>query len=155
MKILTLIAIFIFSINIQASFDDDSLREEIKMIQLINTHRESLGLEPLTLLFEAREESKHHSRYMADTLRGLTHDGFSERIDNIEASININISRSAENVAYNSSTKRAHEALLASPGHRRNIEGDYTHLGVGIETDENERMYFTQILVKLKPTQSK
>jgi uncharacterized protein YkwD len=157
MKILVLLITFTFiscgNDNIQLKKSTQNTEyfksTELEMFNLINKHRATLGLSLLIPLLEATEQSQSHSNYMAYTLRGLTHNGFSQRINDIREDTNTRITRSAENVAYNSSTLRAHNALLNSPGHRKNIEGDYTHFGIGEVTDSNGRMYFTQIFVKI------
>lgn len=126
---------------------------EREIFNLVNTHRLFMGLLPFKLSMEATIEARAHTKFMAYTLRGLTYDGFSERIDRIEACMNQGISRSAENIAYNLTALRAQEALLNSQGHRRNIEGDYTHIGLGVYIDEGsgtnwDRLYLTEIFIK-------
>jgi uncharacterized protein YkwD len=125
-------------------------QESLQLLSLVNTYRELKGLKKLIIHQEASLQAQEHTSYMAQTYRGLTHNGFSLRVDTIEHRSNIPISRSAENVAYNTSTTAAHSALLSSYGHRKNIEGDYTHIGLGQETDSNGRMYYTQIFVKVE-----
>ena len=122
---------------------------EAIMLKLVNDHRGSVGLKKLSPLNEAMFQSQNHSIYMAFSLGSLTHQGFSTRISQIEEDSRLNIIRSGENVAYNSTTVKAHEALLNSYGHRKNIEGDFTHIGIGEETDSKGRMYFTQIFIKV------
>jgi hypothetical protein len=55
--------------------------------------------------------------------------------------------RAAENVAWGSGTSATvavlHKALMNSSGHRANILGDFTHIGVGVTVVSNE-MYVTQ-----------
>ena len=120
------------------------------MLNLVNEHREKIGKSALEILPMASEKSTDHSNYMAFNLRGLTHDGFSRRVNEIREKSGFAISRSAENVAYNYSVERAHNALLNSPGHKRNIEGNYTHVGIGVVSDESNRIYFTQIFLNIQ-----
>ena len=122
---------------------------ELEMIELINKHRESIGLNSLSVLNEANEISRDHSSFMAFNFRGLTHEGFTSRINEIDASTDTKVYRAGENVAYNDSIRKAHKALLNSPGHRKNIEGTYSHLGLGVTIDENDRIYVTQIFIRL------
>jgi len=139
----------------ESNYDEDSAyypnlkTTEIQMLKLVNNHRGSIGLKKLSPLNEAMFQSQNHSIFMAFSLGSLTHQGFSTRVSQIEEDSSLNIIRSGENVAYNSTTLRAHEALLNSYGHRKNIEGDFTHVGIGEETDSNGRMYFTQIFIKV------
>jgi len=37
---------------------------------------------------------------------------------------------------------------LNSSGHKKNIEGNYSHTGVGIAKNQYGTLYFTQIFVK-------
>ena len=39
-------------------------------------------------------------------------------------------------------------AWLNSPGHRKNIEGDFTHIGIGVVKNDAGVYYFTQIFLK-------
>jgi uncharacterized protein YkwD len=124
--------------------------EEEKMFNLVNSHRTSKGLPKYLIHREASFQSQKHTSYMAHTRRGLTHNGFDDRAQKIRDSEQRTISKSGENVAYNSSTEKAHNALLNSSGHRKNIEGTFTHMGVGIERDNNGRLYVTQFFIKIK-----
>jgi uncharacterized protein YkwD len=40
------------------------------------------------------------------------------------------------------------DGWLRSPGHRRNIEGDFRLTGIGVATARNGMVYFTQIFIK-------
>ena len=55
------------------------------------------------------------------------------------------------NIAYNyNSAQGAFDAWMNSPGHRENIEGDFTHFGLSIrENPVNGRKYYTNIFVKM------
>ncbi|MEE2785857.1 MAG: CAP domain-containing protein [Myxococcota bacterium] len=57
-----------------------------------------------------------------------------------------------ENVALNGDLTDAHEGLLRSLGHRKNLlSSNYTHLGIGLAFSE-EGWYVTQIFSRPKPT---
>jgi uncharacterized protein YkwD len=126
-----------------------SVNEE-KMFHLVNSHRASKNLPLYSLHTEATFQSQGHASYMAHTTRGLTHSGFKARGQKVRDSEQRTVSRSGENVAYNSTTEKAHKALLQSRGHRKNIEGDFTHMGIGIERDNTGRLYVTQFFIKIK-----
>jgi uncharacterized protein YkwD len=54
-----------------------------------------------------------------------------------------------ENVASGQMTaKEAVEGWLQSPGHKRNIEGNFTLTGIGWAKDKRGMIYFTQIFTK-------
>jgi uncharacterized protein YkwD len=58
--------------------------------------------------------------------------------------------RVSENIAYNYQTpESAMSAWLNSPGHKDNIEGDFTHLGISITVDETTgKKYYTNMFIK-------
>ena len=47
-----------------------------------------------------------------------------------------------ENVGYAFSSKQIFQAWLKSPGHRRNIRGRWTHMGVGYAKGDDGKMWF-------------
>jgi uncharacterized protein YkwD len=75
------------------------------------------------------------------------HTGFTNRINTIKSD-DSSISASGENVAQNTNPSRAFKAWLRSYGHRKNIEGNYTHTGIGADIDSNGNWYFTQIFLR-------
>ena len=79
----------------------------------------------------------------------VNHDDFVARSENIIKVLGAK--KVAENVAYNYNTPEAVlKAWLASDGHKRNIEGDYTHFGLAIKLDTvNGRKYYTNIFAKI------
>ncbi|MCD4534568.1 CAP domain-containing protein [Nocardioides sp. cx-169] len=52
--------------------------------------------------------------------------------------------RAGENIAYGYLLGEVVDAWIASPGHRENLLGDYTHLGIGVAWDAEGRPYYTQ-----------
>jgi uncharacterized protein YkwD len=58
--------------------------------------------------------------------------------------------RVGENIAYNYATaEAAMHAWLNSPGHKANIVGDYTHIGMSVSVDsETGRKYYTNMFMK-------
>lgn len=50
----------------------------------------------------------------------------------------------AENIAVGQDPKDVVDAWMGSSGHRANILGDYTHIGIGYAKAANGRTYFTQ-----------
>jgi uncharacterized protein YkwD len=76
------------------------------------------------------------------------HDGFRQRINVISSRLG-KLHVAAENVA--SGPMGAREVVdgwLHSPGHRRNIEGDFRLTGIGLAEGRNGMIYFTQIFVR-------
>ncbi len=59
------------------------------------------------------------------------------------------ISGAAENVAYgNMTAAKVVDGWLHSPGHKKNIEGNYNLTGIGTVQREDGVIYFTQIFIK-------
>ncbi len=56
--------------------------------------------------------------------------------------------RAGENIAGNRNTANAHNALMNSPGHRKNIlSADFTHIGLGIKDGGPYGMMFCQMFI--------
>lgn len=121
--------------------------EEREIFNLVNSHRQNLGLNPLNWHNHAIKESQIHSSNMASGSVRFGHTGFSNRINTI-TNDDSSISASGENVAQNTNPARAFKAWLRSYGHRKNIEGNYTHTGIGADIDSNGNWYFTQIFLR-------
>lgn len=119
---------------------------ELKLMDLINNYRESIGLTRLEKINYISYKSEEHNVYMIEN-GVVNHDYFQERSQDL---INLlGADRVGENIAANYATPEgALTAWLGSQGHKENIEGDYTHFGVAITTDENGRKYYTNMFIK-------
>jgi uncharacterized protein YkwD len=73
------------------------------------------------------------------------HDGLTTRTKNISKEIK-SVHTVSENVARGALTaEQAVNLWLKSPGHRKNIEGNYKYTGIGVARDRKSELYFTQI----------
>ena len=120
---------------------------ETELARLINEHRVSIGLNKLEIINHISFKSEEHNEYMI-TNNVVDHAYFQERSDNIIrvlGAVKVN-----ENVAYNFITPQsALNAWLNSPGHRANIEGDFTYFGISVtESSETGKKYYTNIFIK-------
>jgi len=121
--------------------------DELETMALINKYRQDIGLNVL-------EQNKHVS-YIAETHNSymitnniVSHDGFEKRFNNIVEVLGA--IKVGENIAYNyKSPKGALDAWLLSPGHKKIIEGDYTHFGISIRQNKDNKNYYTNIFIKL------
>lgn len=121
---------------------------EESILYYINDHRHSLGLVSLQPVTEAARQAYRHSKDMADRKTGFGHEGFDQRIQAIKQQSGW-ISASAENVAYGQlSAREVVNGWLNSPGHKRNIEGDYRFTGIGVYKDRKGITFFTQIFFR-------
>ena len=121
--------------------------DELQLADLINEHRVSLGLNPLQLINHVSYKSEEHNAYMI-ARKVVNHDLFTQRSENIMevlSAVKVN-----ENVAYNFVTSSsALNSWLNSPGHKANLEGNFTHFGISIRIDESTgKKYYTNIFIK-------
>ncbi len=118
------------------------------ILAYVNEHRRSKGLSSLQLLAVASKQAYIHSKDMANRETGFGHEGFDQRMQTIKQNIGW-ITASAENVAYGQlSAKEVVKGWLNSPGHKKNIEGNYSFTGIGVYTDRDGIIFFTQIFFK-------
>lgn len=114
----------------------------------VNEYRVKKGLKPLKMNNLISKEAEIHSREMATHKIGFGHKDFNKRIKRIYTAIQ-DCRSGAENVAYN--YKDAQDVVknwLTSPGHRRNILGNYNLTGIGLARDSRGKIYFTQIFLR-------
>ena len=87
---------------------------------------------------------------MASRKVDFGHDGFEDRVANIRKKLKPYHSV-GENVAYGHlSAEKVVQLWLKSPGHRRNIEGDFNLTGIGIAESKDGTIYYTQIFLQLE-----
>ena len=122
---------------------------ELKLITLINNYRQTIGLNTLEVINHISFKSEEHNIYMIKH-NLVNHDYFQERSDNLI--LVLGAERVGENIAYNYKTaENAFSAWMDSPGHRANIEGDYTHFGLAVTTDaQTGKKYYTNMFMKKK-----
>ena len=114
----------------------------------INQYRVEHHLKPLQINHAISEEAKKHSVEMAKHIIPFGHQAFNERIQQLYKQIK-QPQAGAENVAYN--YKDAQDVVknwLTSPGHRKNIAGNYNFTGIGIARDKQGKLYYTQIFLR-------
>ena len=121
---------------------------ELETMKLINDYRVSIGLNPLEKINHISYKSEEHDFYMIDN-NVVSHDGFVQRSENIMKLLGAK--SVGENIAYNyNSPQAAVTAWLNSPGHKANIEGNYTHFGIAIKQDAaTGKKYYTNIFAKI------
>lgn len=118
------------------------------ILNYVNEDRSKQGL-PLLKLNELESSiAEKHSRDMARGKVPFGHAGLNARAKAIRKSLG-EISSVGENVA--SGPMNAREVVdgwLNSPGHKRNIEGNFTLTGIGYAPDGKGNIYFTQIFTR-------
>jgi len=123
-----------------------SVEEDI--LQLVNMHRANIGKQALTNDNTlANKLAKEHTLYMIGQ-GNISHDNFSARADRLFDEENAK--GVGENVAAGQrSAKTVMEAWINSEGHRENIEGNFTHIGISAIKNDAGKYYYTQLFFKL------
>lgn len=134
----------------QHSSSADASTLEKSVYQKVNQYRKSKKLPPLKLNSAISQQARKHSEAMAKGKVPFSHDGFDNRIKAIANSLNY---RSAsENVAFNQGypnpDQQAVEGWIKSPGHRKNMEGNFDTTGIGVSKNAEGEYYLTQIFIK-------
>lgn len=123
---------------------------EHNVFELINQHRAERHLKPLTWDDDIAKGAYKHSKDMAKGRVPFGHTGFDERVDRLMKDIPRS-NAAAENVAYGAQTaEQVVDMWLNSPGHKKNIEGNFNMSGIGIEESKDGTLYFTQIFIHQK-----
>ena len=130
--------------------DDDKVSlagMEKNILRYVNDYRRQIGKPELKMIDVASAEADKHSENMAARRTGFGHDGFENRVARIGKQIG-GVSAAAENVAYGELTaKEVVNGWLHSPGHKKNIEGNYTLTGIGVARDRSGTIFYTQIFL--------
>lgn len=119
---------------------------EFQMFDLTNAERVKYGLSILTWDEHVRRTAREHSKDMA-TNNYFSHTNLKGEspFDRMREN-EIHFQIAGENLAYGQfSSIYAHEGLLNSLGHRKNIlQEDFEYLGVGVAFNQENHPYFTQ-----------
>ncbi|WP_287524353.1 CAP domain-containing protein [Okeania sp. SIO2C2] len=118
----------------------------------INQYRKSRNLPPLQWDNTIAQQSRIHAQQMASGQTTFSHDGFQQRVKVI--SQKIPYKSAAENLAnnfgYNNPGEQAVQGWIGSPGHHKNMVGDYNLSGIGIALNSEGTYYFNQIFIKTR-----
>jgi uncharacterized protein YkwD len=125
-----------------ASSQLDTMENEI--LQFVNEDRKQHNLKLLQMNTLESSLALKHSGDMATGKVKFGHDGFNSRAKTIQKELGaIEV---GENVASGPMTAReVVDGWLHSPGHKKNIEGDFSLTGIGYARDKKGDIYFTQI----------
>lgn len=119
-----------------------------RILVYVNQYRASRGLKPLRMNDRMSKEATIHSRDMATHKIPFGHQYFSGRIKRLYHQIPL-CRGGAENVAYNyKDLQYLVQEWTKSPGHKKNIIGNYNLTGIGIARDRQGKMYYTQMFIR-------
>lgn len=118
-----------------------------EILRIINEHRAGMGLGPLKMNAVISQAAQKHSHNMAVKKIPFGHDGFGERMEKLRKQIKS--TAWAENVADGpTNANDVVDLWLHSPGHRKNIEGNFDLTGIGVVKGIDGDLYYTQIFLK-------
>jgi uncharacterized protein YkwD len=128
--------------------DTFSINQEYLL--LVNDHRISLGLSPLSYSVIVEEVGHVHSKGMALHTRPFGHYGLSLRCRRLRNRLGP-VKKCGEVVAMGQKDLKAvFQAWLDSPKHREAlVEPSYTHTGLSFSKDRDGVIYWTQMFVEL------
>ena len=119
---------------------------ETEIMKLINQHRINMGLSELKILDVIKSQTDKHNDYMI-IKREISHDNSDDRFEYLQT--NANAVGFAENIASGyTSAKAVVDGWIDSKGHRKNIEGNYTHFNLTAKQNQNGYWYYTNIFIK-------
>lgn len=129
------------------TYSTDAWTEQF--MELVNNHRQSIGLRALILNDELSDIVRKHSQDMANGTVAFGHTGFSSRCSQSYDVLGGG-NWCGENVAMGQRTpEAAFNAWMNSPGHRANIEsGRATYTGFGYARSASGTYYWTQIFLQ-------
>lgn len=133
--------------NAQLVTDYTYSADETHLVDLINNYRVSQGKNTLSIINHISYKSQEHNLYMIEK-NVVNHDYFEERSNNIIQVLGA--IKVGENLAYNfSAPETVLNAWLLSSGHKANLDGDYTHVGISITIDPvTGKKYYTNMFMK-------
>ena len=119
---------------------------EQEILKLVNEHRQSIGKSKLNRNSVADNLAKEHTNYMIENGK-ISHDYFNNRFNELQQKVNAK--GAGENVASGySSAKSVMNGWLNSSGHKANIEGNFTHIGIAAIKNSNGKYYYTQLFYR-------
>ncbi|WP_303316801.1 CAP domain-containing protein [Flavivirga abyssicola] len=144
----------VLTCNIACSKDDSAADIEKEMVtdiatnilQLVNEHRSSIGKQILETNILAEDLAEEHNMFMISQ-GNIGHENFDYRANRLFDEENAR--GVGENVAFKQvSAQQVMTAWLNSTDHRKNIEGNFSHIGVSVVKSESGIYYFTQLFLK-------
>lgn len=132
---------------------NDELTDLVQqMYEGVNAYRASINLTPLRLNIHINQQAQIHSQNMAQQVVEFSHQGFQARVDALALEGQIDYNHGAENVAFNQGYDAPAQIAIAewieSPGHHKNMIGDFNLTGIGVAKNRAGEYYFTQIFIK-------
>jgi uncharacterized protein YkwD len=123
---------------------------EKSVFEEINRYRVSKKLSKLTLNANITRQARIHSQNMARGKVPFSHQGFERRVNAIPLRYNSAAENVAFNQGYSNPASQAVIGWLESPGHLKNIKGNYNLTGIGVSANKKGEVYLTQIFLRAR-----
>lgn len=122
--------------------------EAQKMLGLINSERAKAGAQPLKMDVEVMKVAEVKAKDMVDkNYFSHTSPTYGSPFDMLK-SFGVNYRYAGENLAGNQTVERAHNALMNSAGHRKNIlNPNYNYVGIGIVDSPQYGKIYVQMFI--------
>ncbi len=109
-----------------------------------NAARKANGLKPLVINDDLNNIAQQHSERMAAKKVSFGHTGFQKRYDAARKLLP-GLTACGENVAFGpDSSREIVDGWMKSAGHRANILGNFTLIGIGVAKGKDGSWYYTQ-----------
>ena len=119
---------------------------EQEVIDVVNDYRVSQGLNALEFNNVVYDFANTHNAYMIAEGK-ISHDDFDIRSSNL--SVQANADFVSENLGKDfTNANDILEAWIASPTHKKVMEGQFTQTAVSVQADANGVLYYTQLFIK-------
>ena len=120
----------------------DEIAATNQLISLVNDYRQSIGKPLLIRNATADKLAAEHANYMISK-KDVSSDNFEMRWEALE--LKENAQDISENVGVDVSAEKAMNAYLSRVWLKANVEGDFTHTGIAVKKDAQNRYFYTQI----------
>lgn len=132
-------------VGVAQGIPDAAIPFNEQILYYVNAFRSQNGKAPLAMNKDMVETAGIHSTAMARGTVAFGHDNFDLRFKYVAAKLG-GINAFAENVAMGKlDAQGVVDGWAHSPGHRKNMLGDYNLTGIATATADNGTIYFTQI----------
>ena len=136
------------SVEVSALNANSNASQEQTILSYVNQYRSTRNLKPLKMNALLFQEAQRHSQDMAKHRVPFGHEHFAARVKRLYSKIPVSRG-AAENVAYNYKDLQVLvQGWIKSPGHQKNMVGNYNLTGIGIARDEHGKTYYTQIFLR-------
>ena len=132
--------------------DANLIKMEQEIHRQVNQYRLSKQLPPMRMDARISTIARVYSHKMASKQATFSHDGFEQRVQAMGSTVPLR--SAAENLAYLKGypdlATTAVQGWIDSPGHQKNMVGEFDVTGIGIAKNAAGEYYFTQLFLLQK-----